>query len=85
VAIVGGHSIDDAEPKYGLSVTGVVDPASLTRNSTGRPGDHLFLTKPIGGGVATTALKCGLAPAGLEEAVVEAMTALNRVPLRAQA
>jgi selenide,water dikinase len=78
VAIVGGHSIDDAEPKYGLSVTGVVDPAGVTRNSTGRPGDDLFLTKPIGGGVATTALKRGLAPAGLEEAVVEAMTTLNR-------
>src|SRR5687768_6651572 len=66
VAIAGGHSIDDPEPKYGLAVTGLVDPDALVRNSTARAGDELWLTKPIGGGAATTALKRGTAPAGLE-------------------
>src|ERR671934_91590 len=55
VALLGGHSIDDPEPKYGLSVTGVAHPERIVRNSTGRPGDALFLTKPIGGGAVTTA------------------------------
>ena len=62
VAIVGGHSIDDPEPKYGLAVTGTVHPDRLVRNSTARAGDALFLTKPVGGGVASTALKRGSAP-----------------------
>ena len=57
VAIVGGHSIDDAEPKYGMSVTGVVHPDRLVRNSTARPGDALYLGKPVGGGVVSTAAK----------------------------
>src|SRR5206468_2517558 len=61
VAIVGGHSIDDAEPKYGLAVTGAVDPRRLLRNSTARAGDALYLTKPVGGGVASTAAKRGIA------------------------
>ena len=63
MAIVGGHSIDDPEPKYGLAVTGVVHPDRVVRNSTGRPGDVLFLTKPLGGGAVTTAAKRGIAPA----------------------
>src|SRR3954463_16485925 len=54
VAIVGGHSIDDREPKYGMAVTGAVDPNRLVRNSTARAGDALYLTKPVGGGVAST-------------------------------
>src|SRR3954471_6615101 len=65
VAIVGGHSIDDAEPKYGLAVTGAVDPRRLVRNSTAKAGDDLYLTKPVGGGVASTAAKRGQAPEGL--------------------
>jgi selenide, water dikinase len=77
VAIAGGHSIDDPEPKYGLAVTGLVDPSALVRNSTARAGDELWLTKPIGGGAATTALKRGTAPPGLEARVVEVMAALN--------
>src|SRR4051794_29909797 len=56
VAVVGGHSIDDPEPKYGMAVTGTVHPDALVRNSTARAGDSLWLTKPIGGGLATTAL-----------------------------
>ena len=77
ISIIGGHSIDDPEPKYGLAVTGLVDPSALVRNSTARAGDELWLTKPIGGGAATTALKRGSAPAGLEQRVVEVMAALN--------
>jgi selenide,water dikinase len=78
VAIVGGHSIDDREPKYGLAVTGSVDPGRLVRNSTARVGDALYLTKPIGGGVASTAAKRGQAPDALVRAAVEVMTTLNR-------
>src|SRR5918912_1396868 len=76
--IVGGHSIDDPEPKYGLAVTGIVDPARVVRNSTARAGDELWLTKPVGGGVAATALKRGLAGPELVDAAVEVMTTLNR-------
>ena len=49
--LAGGHSIDDPEPKYGLAVTGLADPARLLRNDAGRPGDPLTLTKPLGTGV----------------------------------
>jgi selenide,water dikinase len=78
VAVVGGHSIDDAEPKYGMAVTGTVDPRSIVRNSTAAPGDALFLTKPVGGGLATTALKRGLASEQLVQETVDVMTTLNR-------
>jgi selenide,water dikinase len=78
VAIVGGHSIDDAEPKYGLAVTGAVDPRRLVRNSTARAGDALYLTKPVGGGIASTAAKRGLASKALTRTAVEVMTTLNR-------
>src|SRR3954447_20359352 len=78
VAIVGGHSIDDREPKYGLAVTGAVDPRGLLRNSTARAGDALYLTKPVGGGVASTAAKRGVASKTLVANTVEVMTTLNR-------
>jgi selenide,water dikinase len=78
VAIVGGHSIDDSEPKYGLAVTGRVHPDRLVRNSTGRAGDHLYLTKPVGGGVVSTAAKRGLADGELVQRAIEVMTTLNR-------
>jgi selenide, water dikinase len=78
VAIVGGHSIDDPEPKYGLAVTGVVDPARILRNSTALAGHDLFLSKPIGAGVATTALKRGMASPELVSSAVRVMTTLNR-------
>src|SRR3954465_5678852 len=57
VAIVGGHSIDDREPKYGMAGAGPVPPERLLRNSTARAGDSLYLTKPVGGGVVSTAAK----------------------------
>src|SRR4051794_20676813 len=78
VAVVGGHSIDDREPKYGMAVTGAVHPDRLMRNSTAREGDSLYLTKPVGGGVASTAAKRGLATDGLVERTVAVMTTLNR-------
>jgi selenide,water dikinase len=76
-AIVGGHSIDDPEPKYGLAVTGVVDPQAVLTNGGGEPGDALVLTKPLGAGVVATALKRGLAEPALVERAVAVMTTLN--------
>ncbi len=76
VAIVGGHSIDDAEPKYGLAVTGVVHPDELLTNAGGRSGDALVLTKPLGAGAVSTACKRGL-EAPLDDAI-EVMSTLNR-------
>jgi selenide, water dikinase len=77
-AIVGGHSIDDAEPKYGLAVTGVVHPDEVITNAGGRPGDVLVLTKPLGAGAVSTGAKRGIAPAEVLAAAVEVMTTLNR-------
>src|SRR3954451_23461830 len=76
--IVGGHSIDASEPKYGLAVTGRVHPERLVRNSTARAGDDLYLTKPVGGGVASTAGKRGVAPDSLVAEAIDVMTTLNR-------
>ena len=76
--VVGGHSIDDPEPKFGLAVTGVVHPERVARNSTAEAGDALFLTKPVGGGVVSTAAKRGIAEDGLVRSAVEVMTTLNR-------
>ncbi len=78
IPILGGHSIDDPEPKYGLAVTGLVHPARILRNVGARPGDRLLLTKPLGTGIASTALKRGMATAALEKRAVEVMAALNR-------
>jgi selenide, water dikinase len=77
-AIVGGHSIDDREPKYGLAVTGIVHPDDITTNAGGQPGDSLVLTKPLGAGAAATAAKRGLADGGLMARAVEVMVELNR-------
>jgi selenide,water dikinase len=75
--ILGGHSIDDAEPKFGLSVVGIVHPDRIVRNAGARPGDVLFLTKPLGSGILTTALKRGKLPEDLREFVVGVMKELN--------
>ncbi len=77
VLILGGHSIHDPEPKYGLAVTGLVDPARIVRNSTMRPGDHLFLTKPLGSGIIATAVKRGEATSEQLSLAVQTMTTLN--------
>jgi selenide, water dikinase len=76
-SIVGGHSIDDPEPKYGLAVTGVVDPRAVLTNAGGQAGDTLVLTKPLGAGTIATALKRGLASGELVARGVEVMTTLN--------
>jgi len=73
--IVGGHSIDDGEPKYGFSVTGTAE--EVVTNSGALPGDELFLTKALGTGVVSTALKAGDCPDASLEAAVEAMCELN--------
>jgi selenide,water dikinase len=76
-AIVGGHSIDDPEPKYGLSVTGTVHPAELITNAGARAGDALVLTKPLGVGAVVTARKRGLRDDALLAHAVATMAALN--------
>lgn len=76
-AIVGGHSIDDPEPKYGLVVVGEVNPAAMTTNAAARPGDWLVLTKPIGTGIIATALKREAAPEAVIASAVAVMTTLN--------
>lgn len=77
VAILGGHTIKDAEPKYGMAVTGIVDPQRIVTNAGARIGDALVLTKPLGTGILTTARKRGsIASEELDEAVT-AMTTLN--------
>ncbi|NTX53382.1 selenide, water dikinase SelD [Myxococcus sp. CA039A] len=78
ISILGGHSIRDPEPKYGLAVTGVVDPKKVLTNAGAKPGDVLLLTKPLGTGIATTAIKRGLASKQLQKRVVAVMTTLNR-------
>jgi selenide,water dikinase len=77
VVILGGHTIADAEPKYGLAVTGVVHPDELISNAAGRAGDALVLTKPLGTGAVSTALKKGFADQELVAAAVEVMCELN--------
>ena len=75
--IVGGHTVDDDEPKYGLSVVGVVEPGRQVQNSTANAGDVLVLTKPLGTGVVTTALKNGEVLGESLDAAVESMLCLN--------
>lgn len=77
VLLVGGHSVEDDEPKYGLAVTGVIHPDRVLFNRGARPGDRLILTKPLGTGIAATALKAGIADPALVEAAVACMTTLN--------
>lgn len=77
VVVAGGHSIEDHAPKYGMAVTGFVHPDRLVTKAGGRPGDVLFLTKPLGSGVITTALDQGLADPDLEARILPVMTALN--------
>ena len=80
VSLIGGHTVEDLETKYGLSVTGVVEPEKLVRNSTAKPGDVLIYTKPLGTGVLTTAIKAEMATQEQVEEVSFVMAYLNRVP-----
>jgi selenide, water dikinase len=78
VALIGGHSVEDDEPKYGLSVTGLVHPDRIMTNSALIPGDRLILTKAVGTGVIATALKAGLASSNAVDGMVRSMCTLNR-------
>ena len=78
ICIIGGHTIDDPEPKYGLAVVGTVRPDRVVRNVGARPGDRLFLTKPLGSGIITTAIKRGLASPRLIERITALMATLNK-------
>lgn len=78
VALVGGHSVVDPELKYGIAVTGVIDPQHILTNAAARPGDALILTKPLGVGIITTAIKMQKASARAIAAVCDSMTTLNR-------
>ncbi len=81
--IAGGHTVTDREPKYGLAVTGIVRPDRITVKSGARPGERLYLTKPLGTGLITTAAKADAAAPEDLAAAIEAMAALNRAPARA--
>ena len=78
VCLVGGHTVEDDELKYGLSVTGLIAPDAIIRNSTARPGDILILTKPLGSGIIATAIKGEMAPVKAVNEAVTWMTTLNR-------
>ena len=87
--VAGGHSIVDEEVKFGLAVTGRVDPRRMLTNAAARPGDRLVLTKPIGTGLLATMAKRGALGAPLEQALIDSMTLLNalasRVAVRVEA
>jgi selenide,water dikinase len=77
-ALVGGHSVDDVELKYGLSITGVVSPKRVLTNAGAQPGDLLILTKPLGTGILATAVKAGLASPQAQKRAIEVMATLNK-------
>ena len=83
VPIIGGHTLDDPTPKYGMVVTGVVDPSRIVRKSGARAGDHLVLTKPLGTGALTTALTHGRGGPEIEARVLPVMAQLNRAAAEA--
>ena len=78
VCLVGGHTVEDDELKYGISVTGLIAPDAIFRNSTSRPGDVLILTKPLGTGIISTAIKGEMAAPDVISEAVRWMTTLNR-------
>ncbi len=78
ILIIGGHTVDDREPKYGLAVTGIVTPGEQITNANAQPGDVLILTKAIGSGIITTAGKAGTATSDSINAAVESMATLNK-------
>jgi selenide,water dikinase len=79
---VGGHTVDDPEPKFGLAMVGEVHPDRILTNAGLRPGDSLVLTKALGAGIVATAMKAGVAPAEVVDAAVGSMTRLNNEAAR---
>lgn len=77
--LIGGHTIRNPEPVYGLSVTGMVSPRRILTNAQARPGDLLVLTKPLGLGITTTGIKRGLSSSSLQKKAIRVMTQLNTV------
>jgi selenide,water dikinase len=78
VALLGGHTVQDREIKFGYAVTGAIDPARVLTNAGAKPGDVVFLTKPLGTGIVGTAIKFARAPEALESAAIASMRTLNR-------
>jgi cysteine desulfurase NifS/selenium donor protein len=85
ISILGGHTVDDIEPKFGMAVTGVVHPQRILRNSTAQVGDALVLTKPLGMGILTTAMKRGLVDEAVIGKAIKIMAALNKDAAEAMA
>jgi selenide,water dikinase len=83
VSLLGGHTVQDLEIKFGYAVTGAIDPSRILTNGGARPGDVLFLTKPLGTGIVGTAIKFDRAPAALAAQAVESMRTLNRAAAEA--
>ncbi len=78
--LVGGHSVDDGEPKYGLSVSGIVHPDKVLTNAGAKVGDVVILTKPVGTGILNTALKADFASAESIQETIDVMATLNKIP-----
>lgn len=76
--LAGGHTIEDNEPKYGLSVTGIVHPDRVVTNSNAKEGDYLILTKPLGSGILNTALKGELLDESIQKTLIDVMKSLNK-------
>lgn len=85
VVIIGGHSIDDKEPKYGMAVTGIVHPRKIALKGGAKAGDALVLTKPLGIGIISTAIKAGRASNEMIEAAIKSMKTLNKAASDAMA
>jgi cysteine desulfurase len=83
VSVIGGHTVDDTEPKYGMAVTGIVHPDRVVTNAAARPGDQILLTKPIGTGIISTAIKRGLADDDTVKEVNRWMGILNQAAAEA--
>jgi selenium donor protein len=77
ISIIGGHTIEDTEPKFGLVVTGTIDPGKILTNSSAKPGDAIILTKPVGTGILSTGIKLGLVDRETEKRTIAVMTQLN--------
>lgn len=77
ISIIGGHTIEDTEPKFGLVVTGTIDPAKVLSKSSAKPGDAIILTKPIGTGILSTGIKRGLVDHETEKSMIAMMSQLN--------
>src|SRR5450759_227664 len=77
ISIIGGHTIEDTEPKFGLVVTGSIDPDKILTNSSAKPGDAIILTKPVGTGILSTGIKRGLVDRETEKHMIAVMTQLN--------